>query len=111
MQANLVFLEPLLNELFLALSQDGPTELESLVFVQLTALQENPEILEEGRSLPGRGGHLLESQNGVCCAKNTLQVKGERGETENKGRLKILRVKEKNLRAKKEAENLGLNQA
>ena len=73
---NLVLLQPLLDELFLALSQHGPAQLQCLMLVQLAALQQDPEILQQRGGLPGRGGHLLESQDGFRRPEYTLH--GER---------------------------------
>ena len=72
---NLIFLEPLLDELLLPLSQHRTTQLESLVLVELTALQEDTKILQERRRLAGWGGHCLESLDGLSRTQNTLQNK------------------------------------
>ena len=73
--AYLVFLEPLLDELFLPLCKHGPAQLQGLILVELTALQENAKVLQQWRGLPGRGGHLLEFLDGLRRTQNTLQGK------------------------------------
>ena len=69
---NLVLLEPLLQQVLLALDEDGPDELEGLVLVHLTLLKQDTKILEEGRGLAWSQGDLLEHLNGLGSAENSL---------------------------------------
>ena len=54
----LVLLEPLLQELLPALGQDGPAELQGLVLVELTLVQQDTEILQQWGGLAGLGRDL-----------------------------------------------------
>ena len=88
--AHLVLLEPLLNEMFLALGQHWPTQLKSLVLVELTALQQDAKVLEEGGLLSRRGGHCLESLDSLRSTQDTLKEeeeedKGEEGRGPTRG--------------------------
>ena len=55
----------------LALQDDWPTQLDRFVFVELTGLQQNPEVLEEGRCLPGSYLDALEAGYGVGGTQDT----------------------------------------
>ena len=68
----LFFLEPLLDELFAALLYDGATQLEGLVLVELALVQQDTEVLQEGRGLAGLGGHLLELLDGGRRTQDAL---------------------------------------
>ena len=70
---NLVLFEPLLDELLLALGEHGPAQLQGLVLVQLAALQQDAKVLQKGRGLSRRGGHMLEALDGLGGPQNALR--------------------------------------
>lgn len=77
----LVFLQPFLQELFAALLQDGPAKLQRLKLVQLALVQQNPKVLQQGRSLTRLGRNTLEPTDGVWGAQDPLQEPNSQSET------------------------------
>lgn len=67
---DLVLLEPLLEELLPALGEDGACELERLDLVELSLLEEDAEVLEDGREDAGLGRHRLELLDGLGRAQD-----------------------------------------
>mmetsp|Transcript_24111 Transcript_24111/g.48995 ORF Transcript_24111/g.48995 Transcript_24111/m.48995 type:complete len:275 (+) Transcript_24111:3326-4150(+) len=61
----LVLPDPLLQELLLALLDNGLGQLQRLLRVEFTLLQKHAKVGEDGRRLPGRGRGLLEALNRV----------------------------------------------
>ena len=70
--SHLVFFQPLLNELLLALCKHGPAQLQGLVLVQLAGLQEDAKVLQQGGGLARGRGHLLEPLDGLGRAQDAL---------------------------------------
>ena len=58
--AHLVLLEPLLEQLLAPLYENGTSELETLVLVELSALEQDPKVLQDRAELAGRDGNALE---------------------------------------------------
>ena len=54
----LVFLQPLLEQLLPALGEHGPAQLQGLELVELSLVQEDPEILQQRRCLASLGRNL-----------------------------------------------------
>mmetsp|Transcript_33788 Transcript_33788/g.78497 ORF Transcript_33788/g.78497 Transcript_33788/m.78497 type:complete len:802 (+) Transcript_33788:2858-5263(+) len=72
----LVFLEPLLDELLSALLHDRPHELHGFKAVQLVVLQQRGEIMQDGRRLPRRSLHAFELLNGLWSAQESTLALG-----------------------------------
>lgn len=69
---HLVLLEPFLQQLLPALSENGPSEFKGLVFVQLALFQQNAKVLQNRGKSTRLHWNLLELVDGRWCAKDTL---------------------------------------
>ena len=72
----LVLTDPLLEQLLLALLDDGLSELERLHRVELALLEQHAEVGEDGRRATWRRGRGLEARDRVGRAQNLLRRVG-----------------------------------
>ena len=70
---NLVFFQPLLQQLFAALLQHRAAQLQWLILVELALVQQDAKVLQQRRRGARSGRHLLESLDGLRGAQDSLQ--------------------------------------
>lgn len=89
--SQLIFIEPILNELFLLLLQHGLHQLDAFLLIQLALLQEGLEIDHDGLGLARGGFNVLQLVHGVRCTEDRasggdlgsfLVVLGDQGSVE-----------------------------
>ena len=83
MVSHLVLLEPLLQQLLASLLEHRSAQLQGLKLVELALVQEDAEVLEQGRGLALLGRDTLEAPDGVGGAQDALQGGG--GAAEERG--------------------------
>ena len=86
----LVLRHPRVQQLLLVLRQHELRQLHRLERVELTALQADPEVLQQRRGLVGRCGHVLEPRDGLLGAQRAAGGGGELG-----GALEVARVEQR----------------
>ena len=70
--SHLVLLQPLLEELFPALLQDRTSKFNRLKMIEFTLLEENAEVLKNGRQASRGGGSSLKRLNDLSGTENAL---------------------------------------
>ena len=70
--SDLILLEPLLQQLLASLLEHGPAQLQGLKLVELALVQEDAEVLEQGRGLAGLGRDTLELPDGLRGPQHPL---------------------------------------